>query len=73
MGCVFQNINVTSCFDLQSSSNRILFFEISHRCDPRGLCQEDVLGNPSVELLKLTDPWESLAGWHEGCFARAWL
>lgn len=56
MGCMFQDINVTSCFDLQSSSNRIFFFGISHHCDPRGLCQDDVPGNPLVELLKLTDP-----------------
>lgn len=56
MGYVFQDIGVTSCFDLQSSSNGIFFFEISHRCDPRGLCQEDVPGNPLVELLELTDP-----------------
>lgn len=42
MGCMFQDIDVTSCFDLQPSSNRIFSFEISHRCDPSGLCQEDV-------------------------------
>lgn len=56
MGCLFQDIDVTSCFDLQSSSNRIFSFEISHRCDPSGLCQEDVPGNPLVELLKLPEP-----------------
>lgn len=56
MGCMFQDMDVTSCFDGQSSSYRIFFFEISHRCDPRGLCQEDVPANPLVELLKLTGP-----------------
>lgn len=56
MGCLFQDIDVTSCFDLGASSNRIFLFEISHCCDPRGLCQEDVPGNPLVELLELTDP-----------------
>lgn len=56
MGCMFQDIDVTSCFDLQPSSNRIFFSEISPRCDPRGLCQEDVPGHPLVELLELTDP-----------------
>lgn len=55
MGCMFQDIDVTSCFDLQSSSNRIFSFEISHCCDPSRLCQEVVPGNPLVELLKLTE------------------
>lgn len=56
MGFLFQDMDVTSCFDLQASSNRIFLFEISHCCDPRGLCQEDVPGNPLVGLLELTDP-----------------
>lgn len=73
MGCMFQDIDVTSCFDLQSSNRILIFFKSVTIVIPEDSARKMCLVIHWLSSWSSQTLWESLAGWHEGCFARAWL